>query len=258
MGRRGGARARAATTVACVVAAHGLVFAVLVVEARHRDPPTVRQRTDIALALLRPDRAASARRSRSVGPIGALRPHAAASREPSAPAPVQRLPAVADPSPAPPSAASAVAAAGPATDAGATPGENARAQAALRAALACGHSGFLRLSEAERAACDRRLADARGADLPRIDTLPNAKRAYYDAVIQHREDQRYAAFKTLNDKQLARGIAAMKSHGIDVNVGYACKLKFGPGAKETNAAAGKQIGFPPCPIRLPGVDPAPP
>ena len=124
--------------------------------------------------------------------------------------------------------------------------------------MACGHSGFLRLSDAERAACDRRLADARGEDLPKIDALPNVKRAYYDSVIVHREEQRYGAFTALKDKQLARGLVGVKSHGVDINVGYHCTFKFGPGAKATNAAAGKKVGFPPCPIRLPGVDPAPP
>lgn len=256
MKRREGAGSRNTAAVAVVAAAHGLILTLLIVEATQREPPTARQPPDIAVELLRPDRSATARKPRNQvsAPIATLRPRSS-PRTVTAPAPVQTLPVpVATATPSPPASPAAGASAGE----GPAQGDTSRAQAALRAALACGHGGFLRLSDAERATCDRRLADARGEDLPKVDVMPNVKRAYYDSVLQHREEQRYGAFNALKDKQLARGLAGVKSHGIDVNVGYHCTFKFGPGAKETNAAAGKKIGFPPCPIRLPGVDPAPP
>lgn len=113
------------------------------------------------------------------------------------------------------------------------------------------------LTRAEQAACDRAAAQARVADTPAVDLIPAAKRGYYDAVVAKREHDRTAAFKDMAAMQGARGMAGVRTN-IDMTVGYRCSFKLGVGAGAANRAAGKTIGFPPCPIRAPGAEPPPP
>ena len=51
----------------------------------------------------------------------------------------------------------------------------------LRGLLACTHAGVLDLSPSEKARCAERLGLA-SRTAPRVETIPAAKRAYYDAV----------------------------------------------------------------------------
>ena len=122
--------------------------------------------------------------------------------------------------------------------------------------LGCGHD-YRNLTQAQQAACDHTLADARTVELPHVDAIPGVKRGYYDAVVAKKETDRFGAFRDLKAKQDNRVLAGRRTN-VDINIGYHCTFKFGAGAADANKAAGKKIGFPPCPIRLPGADPPPP
>lgn len=274
-------RSKRGAAVAVSVAVHLAILAVVLLSTPALRLPTTRFAPDVTLYLeplqprLRlqsrsaaaPSASVSAAKPAPLPPtLSAVVPRPALSPirpppslpTPSPPAPVLvPLPAAAAPTAATGSAQGPAAAAGDGRDWRVRP-QGGDVHGLVHEAIGCGHAQYLKLTGAEQAACDRKFADLRGQDTPHIDLIPAEKRAYYDQVLKKREDQRYAAFKELHEMQLARGLAGMKTHGVDVNVGFHCTFKFGVGAKEANAAAGNRIGFPPCPIRPPGADPPPP
>ena len=167
--------------------------------------------------------------------------------------PVER-PAVAAPAPvpaAPPTEPSAQVAAAPAGS-GVGPG--------------CEREVLLLLTPAERERCRNQIAAdaerraragqaARDAETvrearaqPKVDLIPQEKRAYYDAVQASRAAMRAGDdFKKLGAIQAARaGTAASRNTSIDVNVALPrCSFKFGPNKEKPKPARGL-LRFGPC------------
>ncbi len=120
-----------------------------------------------ATARPKPTRPAELKAPRAPTPAAPPRPAPAPAQQPAAPAPAAAS------APAAPGAA----APRPGSDTSASSGDP---RGAVREAIGCSHEVFLRLNAAERAACDRKLAElpkARGAT---VDTIPPLKRGAYD------------------------------------------------------------------------------
>lgn len=193
-------RSKRAAAVAVSIAVHLAVLAILVLSTPALRLPTVRLAPDISLELSPRPLLRQVRRE-AVAASAARAVATAASRPASAPAaatPALRKPVVAPsplPSataPSPPALASAPQPASSATAAASAQGtgrdwrvrpEGGDDRGAVRAAIGCGHADYLKLTTDEQAACDRKYASLRGADLPHYDAIPPAKRAYYDAVV---------------------------------------------------------------------------
>ena len=162
------------------------------------------------------------------------------------------------PPPSPSAPPAAVPASAPATNGGAIDDAwRIRPHAGPRALGADCSTRSASATSAELAACDKAVAQARAAELPFVDAIPAGKRGYYDAVVGKKEYDRAGAFADMAKMQQARGLAGERTH-FDLTVGYHCTFKFGPGGAAANEAAGKKIGFPPCPLHAPGAEPPPP
>ena len=134
--------------------------------------------------------------------------------------------------------------------------------------VGCEREVLLLLTAAERERCRTQLAaDAerraragqavRDAETvrearaqPKVDLIPQEKRAYYDAVQASRAAMRAGEdFAKLAKIQAARaGTAASRNTSIDINVAFPkCSLKFGPNKEKAKKARGLiKLGPLPC------------
>lgn len=232
---------RTAPAVALAAVLHLLLFlavGLIVPKADYRFAP---QPAPVRLILL-PPMPSLHHRDRPLGPI------AKAVRAGGQAAPTV-LPNVHRPPPAPRDAPPSPLSFAAGEDKPATPSAEAM-QFYERSLSGCGREDLILLTPEERARCTARAVEAarggRPPTVPDLNGLDPAKRAAWDAEVAAARDRRdgSGAQAELRALQGARGALAPRDHGVDVNVGFHCRFKFG-GDKGLDCRAGPPAPNPP-------------
>lgn len=225
--RRGIDRDRA-IAIALAIVAHALALALLAWTTPALKLPSIDFPPDVTLdlrplTLPRESSTASAARSRAAREAQTPR---------LAPAPVYRAPTPRtlaakpqQPSPAPPTPPARAAApragdTGPPGPPATSPGLQLQdkgggdPRGAVRAAIGCSHEDFLRLSAAERDACQRRMAEQPRIIGPKLDLIDPLKRKAYD--------QQAAADARRRDHEGPMSAPVIPCSGVGSNFGVGC------------------------------------